>query len=602
MKISTTVLLFVLVFLSLTSCDPEVSKTGERTHFLVADSIINNYTAKAVLLETEAKSKSTLIQPYKKAIQGALKSAPFVLNRLTNISEEQSRAIQIALKDKRILEHVRDKKTQAPIRTEVFGVYPLRQTDVKPEFINLYQQGGTFRVNIYNFQHNFTLSLFVSVPKGQVFDLMIFPFSAPEIPAHLKEIAIDIASNAPEVQAALGYKPGASQALMADTKTSLNRSRCERLRHLCVAPTFVRNEEDKALWAIVDLKDLRLIGIRWTDVSGENAGQFSTQRNLEYDAISDCYCKDNLRIKKNNWELNYMITNSDGLQISDVKYKDQEVLESAKLVDWHVSYSQTEGFGYSDAVGCPTFSSATVLAVEKPVMEEIKDENGAVNGFRISQKFSSEGWPLPCNYNYEQRYEFYGDGRIRVATASLGRGCGNDGTYRPVFRIAFPDPDNSFYQWSDNNNWKEWEQEGYDLQTATSKYDTNGYLYKIQNKAGAGFFIEPCTGQFGDGGRGDNAYTYLTLEHPQKAEGYTDLPTIGPCCNTDHRQGPEKFIDNPPENTSQKKLVVWYVPQMKNDNAEGNEYCWAKTYWEDGALALKSFPCFAGPMLVPIPR
>lgn len=108
------------------------------------------------------------------------------------------------------------------------------------------------------------------------------------------------------------------------------------------------------------------------------------------------------------------------------------MLDSAKLVDYHVSYSRTNGFGYSDAVGCPIFSQAAVLALEPPM--EIQE--GSHGGFALVQNFQSELWPLPCNYYYQQRYEFYTDGRFHVKAGNFGRGCGNDGIYRLVFRIS----------------------------------------------------------------------------------------------------------------------------------------------------------------------
>ena len=43
-------------------------------------------------------------------------------------------------------------------------------------------------------------------------------------------------------------------------------------------------------------------------------------------------------------------------------------------MDWHVSYSKIDGFGYSDAVGCPEFSQAAVVAVSDPKVSEIIDE------------------------------------------------------------------------------------------------------------------------------------------------------------------------------------------------------------------------------------
>ena len=76
------------------------------------------------------------------------------------------------------------------------------------------------------------------------------PQVQPDISANLKDLAIKIAVHSPEVQKALGFQPEENAALMAGTKTALNRTRCERSNHLCVAPTFIK--DDKALWAIVD--------------------------------------------------------------------------------------------------------------------------------------------------------------------------------------------------------------------------------------------------------------------------------------------------------------------------------------------------------------
>ena len=112
--------------------------------------------------------------------------------------------------------------------------------------------------------------------------------------------------------------------------------------------------------------------------------------------------------------------------------------------------------------------------------------------------------------------------------------------------------------------------------------------------------MEPGNGQFGDKGRGDNAYFYVTRLHAHVDEGETDLVSIGPCCNTDYRQGPEKFIDNSPENIENQPLVLWYVAQMKNDDRKGQEYCWAESYLEQGVYKTRAFPCVSGPMFVPV--
>jgi hypothetical protein len=114
-----------------------------------------------------------------------------------------------------------------------------------------------------------------------------------------------------------------------------------------------------------------------------------------------------------------------------------------------------------------------------------------------------------------------------------------------------------------------------------------------------GYFIEPGRGQFNDGGRGDNAYLYVTKNHLDKNEGETDLVTIGPCCNTDYKQGPEKFMEPIKENIQNTDLILWYVPQLKNDDTPTSKYCWAETYYENGQYKVKTYPCFAGPMFAP---
>ncbi|MBL7727615.1 MAG: hypothetical protein JNM68_08020, partial [Dinghuibacter sp.] len=459
--------------------------------------------------------------------------------------------------------------------------------------------GNCFRVEMYNYALNLSSVAVTDVAKQTVVWVNHYPQSQPDLPPHLKKLAIDIAVASPEVAEALGYKPGSNEALMAATKTSLNRTRCERSRHLCVAPTFLK--DGKALWTIVDLTDHRVAGIRWTG-TGTTGPSVITERRLQNDKMTACFCEVETPVEKDGWKLNYMLTASDGLRISDVRFNNQPVLQSAKLVDWHVSYSNTDGFGYSDAVGCPEFSHAAVIANEPPAVRTLKNDAGAVLGFVLEQSFASEGWPGPCNYNYKQRYEFYTDGRFRITCASLGRGCGNNGTYRPVYRIVPAAEKAVFSEWN-NNNWQNWATEKWQLQGAQTTYTPEGYQYKLETGNGNGYYMEPGKGQFGDGGRGDDAYVYVTRWHADKEEGDADLVTIGPCCNTDYRQGPEKFIEPAPEQLANAKLVIWYVPQMKNDNAKGREYCWAESFvTHTGTKEAKVYPCYAGPMFIPIKK
>ena len=531
------------------------------------------------------------IEGIKKTLQQAMP----VLLCADSLNAAQKMAEQIALTDSAFTSNVRNTKTQLPYRNEIFGVYPARESDlVNTKGAN--NLADCYRVEMYNYPLNLTTIGIANIKQQHLLAVSTMEQAQPDIPLYLKNLAIKIAVESPEVQKAYGIKPAEKEALMASTKTSLNRTRCERSRHLCVAPTFVK--DGKALWAIVDLTDYKLVGVRWTNTGTTGPANAITERKLQDDKVTACFCEKETALEKDDWKMNYILTSSDGLRIAQVSFKGKPVLQSAKLVDWHVSYSGTDGFGYSDAVGCPYFSQAAVIAFEPPKLMALKDDNNNITGFALEQVFRSEQWPTPCNYNYRQRFEFYKDGRFRVAAASIGRGCGNDGTYRPVFRIAFAAEQNNFSEW-DGSNWNNWQQEKWQLQQATTVYTTEGYQYKLTDNTGAGYLMQPGNGNFKDGGRGDNAFVYITQNKSAVDEGEADLVTIGPCCNTDYHQGPEKFIEPAPDNIQNKKLVLWYVAQLKNDDSKGREYCWAESVLENGVYVTKAYPCFAGPMFIP---
>lgn len=549
----------------------------------------------SVISKTDTLKTFDFVNRRIEEIKAALKQPMPVLLCRDSMNAQQKLAQAIALYDTVFTRSVHERNTNLPYRCEIFGVYPARQSDMN-DVKTGYNLADCYRVELYNYALNCTATAITDIKQQKVLANGFQLQTQPDIPLSLKTLATKIAVSSPEVQQALGITPNEASALMASTKTSLNRSRCERSGHLCVAPTFVK--DGKALWVIVDLTSYTLTGLRWTTVGTTGPPPVITERKLQDDKITSCFCELETPLQKDGWNMHYMLTSSDGLRISNVSFNGKPVLQSAKLVDWHVSYSGTDGFGYSDAVGCPYFSQAAVVAFDPPSIKPLK-ENNILVGFVLEQTFKSEQWPSPCNYNYLQRYAFYADGRFRISAASLGRGCGNDGTYRPVFRIAFASTQNNFAEWT-GSSWNNWLQEKWQLQQATTSYTPEGYEYKLTDNTGAGYYMQPGNGKFNDGGRGDNAYVYTTLNKPGADEGEADMVTIGPCCNTDYHQGPEKFIEPVPDNIQNKKLVIWYVAQMKNDNTKGSEYCWAESVLENGLYVTKSYPGFCGPMFVPV--
>ena len=566
------IFLLILLVINLTAC-------GSKTENRPAETEAGLLTAR---LRNE---KDELIIKRLEKIAATLKLSPPVL--MLDVTDENQKAAQdLAVKDARFTGEVKDPQTNESLFNEIFGIYPLRQSDITPPTAQCLT-GKCYRVEMYNFAANLTTNAVVDIDKKQVLGITMIPQSQPDIPPHLTELAAHIANNAEEVKSSLGGK--AENPLMTNTKTALNRTKCERSKHLCVAPTYVSGE--KALWAIVDLTDLTLVGVRWTQVG--STGKAVTEKSLQNEVLTQKYCETNNALEKSGWKLNYMLTSSDGLKISDVSFQGKPVLTSAKLVDWHVSYSKTEGFGYSDAVGCPYFSQAAVVAAVEPKVAEIP------NGFSLIQRYYSDGYPTPCNYSYEQRFDFYADGRFRIVAGSLGRGCGNDGMYRPVTRIAFAGERNNFAEYT-GADWKSWQTEAWQNQKSDTQLTKENYQYRISNADGNGFYLEANRGQFNDNGRGDNAFVYVTKNAPERDEGESDLVTIGACCNTDYRQGPEKFIEPAPEPIENSPLVVWYVAQLKNDNEKGKEYCWAESVIENGVYKVIEHPCYSGAMFVPL--
>lgn len=531
----------------------------------------------------------TLLDERKKEIEAVLKLNKPVLLVKQNDIKSSSEIQDIFISNSKLDKFFVEPSSQKKMLNEIFSISKARPSDL-PNGNAIMNMENLYRVEMYNYALNASIIGFVDLAHKQVINIIFYKETQPDIPPHLVELAMEMAINDTAVLNEYGEHKLDQKPIMAGTKTALNRTKCQRSKHLCVAPTFVKG--DKALWAIVDLTDLNIAGVKWTQV-GET-GMAVTQRTMQNDKIMSCYCDKNNVIEKNDWTFSYSMSRSDGLVLTHVQYKKKELFRNVKLVDWHVSYSKIDGFGYSDAVGCPEFSTAAVLAVEPPYFEAIV-ESGDTTGFLLGQRYYSEGWPTPCNYNYHQYFEFYNDGRFRPVVGSIGRGCGNNGMYRPVTRIAVSGEKNNFYEWN-KNTWKQWKNEQWTLQTGKTLYQGDHQWLKIENDNKQGLMILANTGQMRDGGRGDNAYVYVTKWDSHRDEGETDLPTIGPCCNKDYQQGPEKFIEPDPEIIETSSIVLWYVAQMTNDDTKGNEYCWAESVLKNGVYVPVIYPCYSGPM------
>ncbi len=537
---------------------------------------------------------------YHKQLEESLKNdPPILLLDNSEIRDEKQRIAQeVAIKNMDFIRDVYHPETREPIRNEIMNVREALPSDI-PRNIRC-SGGNCYRVSMYNYFLNRTIVAIVDVQKKRVLQVNRIMDGQAELNKRLTDIAISIAINSPEVIEALGINPNDEDATMSNVKTAMNGTKCERSKHLCVAPTFLNHENNRALWAIVDLTDWRLVGIAWTDLGDNGPMPKTTEQEMQNEFVMEHFCEKNNDTILGNWKVNYRITSSDGLEVFDVKYKDNQVINSSKIVDWHVSYLYKEGVGYSDATGCPMFSSSAVVAFNGPFVEKIFDKDSSRIGYALVQDFRSPTWPASCNYRYQSRFEFYDDGSFRITGVNHGRGCNTSGVYKPVFRmdIACGGKTDNFSTWN-GKSWELWKKEKWADQK-NAKYTKEGYWMKLADDNGNGYYIEPGVGQF-ERNRGDSAFVYLTVRHDDIDEGATDLVTIGTCCSYNYKQGPEKFLE-PAESVENQKLIIWYVPRMHNSDKPGDEYCWAKSAIEDGKNVIKTWPGIVGPRFVPIKR
>jgi len=507
------------------------------------------------------------------------------------------------------------------LHNDMMRIRPAIISTIESKDQKLCQDHTCYQAEKYNFVTNATTRAIVDVDDLKVLSVRHYSNVQPDISLRLTRIAQAIALNAPEVKKELGFTPVKKDITMANVRGSMKESPCENTDHLCVAPTFTDHKKEQALWAVVDLTELKLAAAKWAGLGKTTTPACISERSLQNRHIMKNFCQKDTYLEKEGWKLAYRLTGSDGLEVRDASFNGKKVFTSIKTVDWHVSYQQKGGenldtttetyiegrrvefvrgedgnylFGYNDAMGCPMFSTSVVLAFNGPQIRELENRDG----FMLTQDFRNPKWPMACNYRYENRFEFYKDGSFRIVAVNKGRGCGDNAIYRPVMRIDMAvDEKENFYSYT-NENWKLWEQEDSELVDATDYYEKK-YLYKITEKSNAqkGYYIEPNYGQFADGSRGDNATLFATLFKTE--EGDQDLLTLGSCCDL-KVDGIERYMEEP-ENIDGENIVLWYVPRIRNDAREGQEYCWADTRIdENGNLQIQTWPCVVGPKFVPI--
>ncbi len=570
------------------------------------------------------------VQQYMSDLTEMIKKGQAVLPlQRSELNSDTKKVQALLLRDADFLKDT--KQGEKLLHNDMMRILPAIVSALDQKTAKICQSHRCYQAEKYNFVTNTTTRAIVDADAMQVLSVERYYGMQPDISLRLTHIAQAIALHAPEVKKELGFTPRKKDITMANVRGTMKESPCDNTEHLCVAPTFTDHQKAQALWAVVDLTEMRLAAAKWAGLGKTTTPACISERSLQNRYIMENFCQKDSYLEKNGWKITYRLTGSDGLEVRDVTFHGVPVIRSAKIVDWHVSYQQKgegkldtseevyiEGrkvefvqgengnflFGYNDAMGCPLFSTSVVLAFNGPQVRELKSSDG----FMLTQDFRNPKWPMACNYRYENRFEFYNDGSFRIVGVNKGRGCGDNAIYRPVMRMDMALGEQEHF-YSYEKGWKLWEKEDSEQVGGSREQVGRGtlspinmtYPYKIVSSQNPdhGYYIEPNYGQFGDQSRGDHATLYVTKFKPQ--EGDKDLLTLGSCCDlTD--DGVERYLKES-EIITGAHIVLWYVPRIRNDAREGYEYCWADTViGDDGNLDIKVWPCTVGPKFVPIKR
>jgi PKD repeat protein len=441
-----------------------------------------------------------------------------------------------------------------------------------------------WQVEIYNFDEDAAVVAIVDIEAREVWAVFHQPGVHPGINKRLADLAREIAINHPEVVAELGFQP--TQVDMAPVDSALRGTACEE-GHLCVSPTF--ELDDQILWAVVDLTEERLAGIARTDRLPDAPGSSTP-------FFPEEGCPPPGSVDQGGWNVSYETTGTDGLRVYDATYDGVPVLTSVKLIQWNADYGSN---GFVDSTGCGGGGGGfPIYPYGDTQVIDILDGQSTGVGFEIVQDFRMGNWGNTCNYRYEQHIQFFNDGRFRVVSGAFGKGCGTNALYRPIVRIDIGvagDEGDAFARW-DGMQWVQLVTEDYlvpytEMGHGPHEFTPEGYNWLVSDQEGTGYYIEMSTGQFGDDGRGDDPFVYVTRHHAD--EGDSDLGALGLCCEDNHEQGPNNYVNS--ESVLDENIVLWYVPQMLTDVTPGAYHCWTIS----GEPNPETYPCWSGPMFSP---
>lgn len=502
------------------------------------------------------------------------------------MTPDQLLAQDLALSDARVQNYTVGR------RSEVFGI---REVGMNfPASSRACAKAHCVQVEIYNFDEDAAVVAIVNLNTREVLDVFYQPGIHPGINKRLFDMGVDILLNSKELAERLGFQP--DEMHLMPMEGDMPGTSCDG-SHICYSATF--RQRDRILWAAVDLTTGTLAGFVYTPIAFED-------NVTPNETTGGCPAPGS--IARGGWTMDYENTGTDSLRVYNVAYNGLAVATSIKLTEQHADYGSS---GYVDSTGCGGGGGGfPIYPYGDTQIFDLLDESSNIIGFDIKQDFRMGSWGNSCNYRYEQHFLFYDDGSFRVAQGSYGKGCGTNAIYRAVIRIDIAvdgEADDTFSRW-DGSQWEAIATENYLTPYTEAGHGPHyltpeNYSWKVEDGSGAGYYIVQDIGQFTmqnlagvppthDADRGDSPFLYVVQHHASEGDG--DLGAMGPCCNDNHVQGPQQFLDS--EATYAQNIVIWYVPQMLTDITPSAYYCWTLS----GEPNPLTYPCFSGPLFVPM--
>jgi hypothetical protein len=252
--------------------------------------ILPQYTAKIYQQIPE-------VQSYLNDLHNIIQQGQAILPLQDNELDSEGQIAQyILLKDPQFLKDT--KQDGKPLHNDMMSIRPAIISVLSQEEQLICNNHVCYQAEKYNFVSNATTRAIVDIDDKRVLSVKHYPNMQPDISLRLTHIAQQIAINAPEVKAELDYTPAIKELSMANVRAALKESPCENSEHLCVAPTFADHKNEQALWAIIDLTELKLAAAKWAGLGKTTTPACISERSLQNRVLMKDYCQKDTLLKK----------------------------------------------------------------------------------------------------------------------------------------------------------------------------------------------------------------------------------------------------------------------------------------------------------------